>query len=78
MNLEKNLAKFIRTKGIQLSVMSRATGIPYMALYDTFYNRKKERQIKGKELIAVSEFLGINPSDFIDTDQPRNSHTDTK
>lgn len=70
MSLERNLAKFIKTKGIQLSVMSRATGIPYMALYDTFYNGKKSRQIKGKELVAVSEFLGINPADFIDKDQP--------
>lgn len=38
-----------------------------MALYDTFFNEKKERQIRGKELIAVSDFLGINPKDFVDT-----------
>lgn len=67
MSLEKNIAGFIKEKGIQLTVMSRATGIPYMALYDTFFNEKKERQIRGKELIAVSDFLGINPKDFADS-----------
>lgn len=66
MSLEKNIAGFIKEKGIQLTVMSRATGIPYGALYDTFFNEKKERQIRGKELISVSDFLGINPKDFAD------------
>ena len=66
MSLEKNIARFIKNRGIQLTVISRATGIPYMALYDTFFNEKKERQIRGKELIAVSDFLGINPKEFTD------------
>lgn len=71
LSLEKNLAEFIRKKGIQLSVMSRATGISYMALYDTFFNEKKKRQIRGKELIAVSEFLGIDPKDFVDSSKEK-------
>lgn len=66
MSLEKNIAELIRKRGIQLTVMSRATGIPYTALYDTFFNERKERQIRGKELIAVSDFLDINAKDFID------------
>lgn len=67
MSLEKNIADLIKKRGIQLTVMSRATGISYGALYDTFFNDKKERQIRGKELIAVSNFLGINPMDFAST-----------
>lgn len=66
MSLERNIARYIRQKGIQLTVMSRATGIPYMALYDTFFNEKKNRKIRGDELIAVSNFLEINPKDFYD------------
>lgn len=66
MSLERNIAGYIREKGIQLTVISRATGVPYMALYDTFFNEKKERQIRGKELMAVSDFLGINPKDYVD------------
>lgn len=64
MCLEKNIARFIKEKGVQLSVMSRATGIPYTALYDTFLNERKKRQIRGKELILVCDFLGIDPKDF--------------
>lgn len=71
MTLEKNIAKFIKETGIPLSVVSRKTGIPYMALYDTLFNEKKKRQIRGKELIAVSEFLGIDPKDFVDSSKER-------
>lgn len=66
MSLERNISEFIKKKGIQLTVVSRATGIPYMALYNTFFNDKNVRQIRGKELIAVSDFLGIDPKDFAD------------
>lgn len=66
LSLEGNIARYIRKKGIQLTVMSRETGIPYMALYNTFFNEKKNRKIRGDELIAVSNFLEINPKDFYD------------
>lgn len=64
MCLEKNIATFIRDKGINLSVISRETGIPYMSLYDSFFNTKKNRPIKGQELVSVCTFLGVNPMDF--------------
>ncbi|WP_455649088.1 hypothetical protein [Enterocloster citroniae] len=66
MSLEKNIANHIKKEGIRLTTMSKGTGIPYKALYNTFFNEKVERQIRGKELIIVSNFLGIDPKDFMD------------
>ncbi len=66
MTLEENLSKCIDDKGIALTVVSRRTGIPYMALYDSLKNRSKKRDIKGKELIKLCKFLNVNPIDFAD------------
>ena len=64
MSLEEKIGAYIKGKGINLSVMSRETKIPYMSLYDSFFNNKKKRPIRGRELIDVCAFLGINPMDF--------------
>lgn len=64
MCLEKNIADFIRKKGINLSVVSRETKIPYMSLYDSLFNTKRSRPLKGHELVSLCTFLGVNPMDF--------------
>lgn len=64
MSLEKNIASIIKKRGVNLSAMSRQTGIPYMSLYDSLLNENKTRQLRGKELIAVCFFMGVNPMDF--------------
>ncbi len=69
MGLEKNISKYIKEKGISLTVMSKRTGIPYYALYDSFANENKKRQLRGTELIAVCEFLEKDPRDFIDSNK---------
>ena len=45
MSLEEKLSKCIDDKGIALTVVSRRTGIPYMALYDSLRNKSKKRDI---------------------------------
>lgn len=64
MNFEKNLAKYIKAKGINLSEMSRKIKIPYMQLYNSLFNEKKSRELRSSELIAVCKFLEVNPMDF--------------
>lgn len=64
MSLEKNLAKFIKQKGINLSMMAREIEIPYIQLYDSLFNKKKNRELRSSELIAVCKFLEVNPMDF--------------
>lgn len=64
MSLEKNIASYIKEKAINLSEMSRQTGINYAALYDSLFNKDKNRQLRGRELVAICVFLGVNPMDF--------------
>ena len=69
MSLESNIANYVKSKGIELSVMSRETGIPYMSLYDSLFNSRKARVIKGRELIAICDFLKVNPMNFKDNEE---------
>lgn len=62
----KNVAEYVKRKRINLSAMSRDTGISYMALYDSLVNTERDREIRGRELLAVCDFLGVNPMDFAD------------
>lgn len=60
MTLEKNIVKFIKERKIPLSVISRKTGIPYMALYNSLLNDDRDREIRGNELISVWELRNQN------------------
>lgn len=62
--LEENLASFIKKRGIKLSEISRKTGIPYMYIYDSLFNDKRSRKLKGSELIAICKFLDVSPMEF--------------
>lgn len=64
--LTKNLSRYVKDKGINVSKMSRDTGIPYMALYDSLLNDERDREIRGSELLKVCEFLERNPMDFVE------------
>jgi DNA-binding Xre family transcriptional regulator len=69
-SLESNIAGFIKKRGINLSAMARDTGIPYMSLYDSLLNDKRERQLRGSELLAICEFLSVSPTDFVEEKEP--------
>lgn len=66
MTLEEKVFKCIEEKGIALTVVSRRTGVPYMALYDSLRNKSKKREIKGKELVKLCKFLDVDPREFVD------------
>lgn len=66
MTLEENISKCIEDKGIALTVVSRRTGISYMALYDSLKNKTKKREIRGKELVKLCKFLEVDPREFAD------------
>lgn len=66
MCVTKNLAKYVKEKAINLSAMSRATGIAYSVLYDSLANKNRERPLSVDEAIVVCKFLGVNPMDFAD------------
>lgn len=66
MGLEKNIAKYVKSKGITLTVMAKQTGIAYMALYDSLINERRKRKLRSNELIVICKFLEKKPDDFID------------
>ena len=59
-----NVSKYVHEKRINISAMSRDTGIPYVSLYASLVDRNKNRELRAKELIAVSRFLGVDPMEF--------------
>ena len=61
MTLEENISRCIAEKGIALTVVSRRTGVPYTALYNSLSNKRSKRELKGKELVLICKFLDINP-----------------
>lgn len=60
----RNLSKYVKEKGINLSKMSRDTKIPYMALYDSLANPERDRDLRAGEMLLICSFLELNPLDF--------------
>ncbi len=63
-DLTMNVSTYIKKMGINLTKVSKDTGIPYMALYDSLLNKDRNRELKAKEFIAVCKFLNVDPMDF--------------
>ena len=67
MNVTKNVAKYLREKGINLSVLAKRTGIPYSVLYSSLGLKSQvDRELRADELMSICLFLDLNPMDFID------------
>lgn len=49
----KQISEYIRKKGFNLSEISRKTGVPYMALYDSVANEKRDRDLRVDEFLAL-------------------------
>lgn len=64
MVITKNLANYVKTKAINLSAMSRATGIPYGALYASLRDKTRERPLSADEAVLICKFLGVKIEDF--------------
>ena len=60
----KKLSEYVRSKGINLSKMSRDTGIPYVSLYDSLMNESRDRDLRVGEFFIICRFLGVKGEDF--------------
>ena len=65
----RNLSKYVKEKGINISKMSRDTQISYMALYNSLMNSERERDLRAGEMLSVCQFLGVNPKYFAEPDK---------
>lgn len=66
----RNLGKYVRDKGINITRMSEKTGVPYAALYDSLCSKTRSRDLRAAEYMAVCNFLGKDPRDFVAEKQP--------
>ncbi len=66
MSVTKNLADYTKEKAINLSAMSRATGIQYTVLYASLGDKNRHRPLSIDEAIVICKFLGVDPRDFVD------------
>lgn len=71
MSVSKNLSLYIKEKGINLSALSRATGIKrgilHSSLSDTLDDNKR-RPLRDDELVKICGYLDLNPMEFADKD----------
>jgi len=67
MNVTKNIAKYVRDTAVNLSELSRKTGIPYSVLYASLREEKRSRDLRADELTSICLVLHLNPMDFADT-----------
>lgn len=64
MAVTENLARYTRDKAVNLSAMSRATGLSYSRLYASLGERGRNRPLSIDEAILVCKFLEVDPRDF--------------
>lgn len=57
----KKVAQYIKERGIKLSVISNATGIPYGKLHRSF---NENRALTADELLEVCFFIEVDPRKF--------------
>lgn len=64
MGATKSLARYVQENSVNLSAMSRETGIPYMALYDSLANKKRNRDLRVDEFLRLCDRLDVDPMQF--------------
>ncbi len=64
MAVTENLARYTKDKAVNLSAMSRATGISYTCLYASLGEKGRNRPLSVDEALLVCKFLEVDPRDF--------------
>lgn len=64
MIVTKNIAKYVHDMGINISELSRKSGVPYSSLYASLGTEGRGRELKADELTDICFVLRINPMDY--------------
>ncbi len=67
--ITKNISRYIKNKGFNLSKISRETDIPYSALQASLYSNERNRSLRDDELVKLCIFLNVDPRQFADKDE---------
>lgn len=65
-NPTTRISEYVKATGINVSNMSRSTGIPYVSLYDSLLNDARDRDLRAGEFVKICNFLQISPMKFVD------------
>ncbi len=69
MSVTKNIANYVKSIGVNLSELSRKSGVEYSALYSSLASKERERELRADELTSICSVLRINPMDFAETEK---------
>lgn len=65
----KNLADYVKKRGINLSKVARDTGLSYSALYSSLMDSDRGRDLRDYEFMSVCLFLDVDPREFAEKSQ---------
>lgn len=60
-DITKAVSDYVKHKGVTVTALSKATGIPYGALLPSITGRRK---LRADEFLAICDFLEIAPEKF--------------
>lgn len=60
----KGVSEYVRKQGINLTKMAREIEVPYVCLYDSLLNDKRDRELRADEFMKVCKFLRRDPKEF--------------
>ena len=56
---------FLKKNGINLSELSRASGVSYKLLYASVRDKNRKRELRADEFLSICEVLEVDPGTFI-------------
>lgn len=65
-DVTEKIGDFLRNSKVNLTELSRKTGIPYNLLYASVWDKNRGRDLRANELISICVALNLNPMDFAD------------
>ncbi|MGM9915872.1 helix-turn-helix domain-containing protein [Anaerotignum sp.] len=65
----RNLGRYVKEKGVNITRMSEETGIAYTVLYDSLLHKNRDRDLRIGEYFAICKFLEKNPMDFMEEEK---------
>lgn len=71
LTVTRNIAKYVKDIGVNLSELSRKSGVAYGSLYASLGGEGRKRELKADELTDICFVLRINPMDFADEPEAR-------
>lgn len=60
----RKLSEYVKDNGVNLSKLSKGTGIPYISIYDSLANKKRTRNLRVGEFFRICIFLEVDPMKF--------------